>query len=193
MTDSLSSLQQSDEIVSAVSERREPPVQDPAVVALAAIAAYADAAPRPSLEQARVRPVRRGLQGRRRLGLAVGVALAFSSSGIAAAVTGDPLAPVTFVVKHLYDLGRGHAVDEDDEDLGSRVVRPQEPEVFPTAFMLPADDTQHELHVPRGASLSAPVGDGVVAGEPALAGATSPEAHGPYSQPPQTPPTEVSP
>ncbi len=121
MTDSFSAVQRSDELIGPLSERRDSPLLDPAVEALLAIAAYADAAPRPRLEEVRGRPVRRALRGRRRLGLAIGVALAFSSSGIAAAVTGDPLAPVTFVVKQLSELGQHHGNEDNISHVGENL------------------------------------------------------------------------
>ena len=117
----------SDALISALSERREHGSSDAAVDSLAMLATYADAAERPAVELARVTTARRGLRGRRRLGVAMGVALACSSTGIAAAVTGDPLAPVTFVVKHLHELADRHAVD-DGWNLG-RTTRHTQPDI----------------------------------------------------------------
>ena len=117
----------SDALISALSERRDHGSSDAAIDSLAVLATYADAAERPAVELARVTTARRGLRGRRRLGVAMGVALACSSTGIAAAVTGDPLAPVTFVVKHLHELADRHAVD-DGWNLG-RTTRHTQPDI----------------------------------------------------------------
>ena len=127
MTEQAAALMKSDALISALSERREHGSSDAAVDSLAMLATYADAAERPAVELARVTTARRGLRGRRRLGVAMGVAFACSSTGIAAAVTGDPLAPVTFVVKHLHELADRHAVD-DGWNLG-RTTRHTQPDI----------------------------------------------------------------
>jgi len=59
----------SDALISALSERREHGSSDAAVDSLAMLATYADAAERPAVELARVTTARRGVRGRRRLGV----------------------------------------------------------------------------------------------------------------------------
>ena len=94
---------------------------DKAAAALIALVTYVDDVPpreQPLVLCRRGRGRGRGREsgvperwrGRRGLGLAVGAALALSSSGIAAAVTGDPFSPVPFITQHLLPF----ASDGDD-------------------------------------------------------------------------------
>ncbi|MBA2774833.1 MAG: hypothetical protein H0U36_12435, partial [Nocardioidaceae bacterium] len=152
MAESFDAVLATDELLCALAERRTPKTQgDPVIEALASLARYADAptisSSATALPAAAGRHIRRG---RRRLGLAIGVALACTSSGIAAAVTGDPLLPVTFIARHLVmfgdDLGVDHSSSQPDRQLASTLDRVDTAPHLADAG--PVDAVEHR-HPPR--------------------------------------------
>ncbi len=153
MTDDMAAIRASDELITALSQRREPPERDLAVDALAALAEYVDAAPRPRLERLPASVAHRRPRTHRRLGVAIGVALAVSSSGIAAAVTGDPLSPVNFVAKNLYDFAKRHT--GTDQQLGAGLGDRQ-------VASSPSQNGSHPLEQQSASELLSPVGDRLV-------------------------------
>lgn len=107
MSDTLLELSRTDDQLTAIAERRSPDdAADPVLGLLAAWAADIDAHP---VAEARPAPVVAGavptvLRHGRRVA-ALTLAITVSSSGIAAAVNGDPLAPLHFVVTNLGKIG----------------------------------------------------------------------------------------
>ena len=152
MAESFDAVLATDELISALAERRAPAAhEDPVVDALASLVEFVDSPVAPAPTAARpAGSGRRTLRGRRRVGLAIGVALACTSSGIAAAVTGDPLSPVTFVARHLvlfgHDLGIDRSSSPPDRQLASTrdhvQVAPHRAEPRPV-------DAAEQRHPPR--------------------------------------------
>lgn len=80
----------------------------------AALTAFVDEAPAPEIDHDLVAEVVAWRpRGRRRLGVAVAIVLVFSTSGVAASVTGDPLSPVSFFARHLSNLAHPEVVSSD--------------------------------------------------------------------------------
>ena len=109
---SLMELRETDAMLDQLADRRTPTgpaAHDPVLSLLATLADAVDAQPLPELPAARVtRAVapHRSSARARHLGVLLAVGLTLSTTGIAAAVTGDPLRPIKAVVKHLYEVGR---------------------------------------------------------------------------------------
>ena len=102
MTDRMSELRATDRLVSALAERRGIGADDRVAAALAALVEEIDARAIPVVD---LPTTPSAVPFMRRAAVATGAVavLAFSSSGIAAAVTGDPLLPVRYVVDVLHD------------------------------------------------------------------------------------------
>ena len=62
----------------------------------------------------------RGHSRSRHLAAVLAIGITLSSSGLAAAVTGDPLLPIKTVVKGVYDIGHRQSSQESDWILGGR-------------------------------------------------------------------------
>jgi hypothetical protein len=93
---------------------------DPVLGALAALAAAVDDAPMPEVTAPAAAPVgHRGPSRSRHLAAVLAIGITLSSSGIAAAVTGDPLLPIKTVVKNVYEIGH-HDTSKSDWILGGR-------------------------------------------------------------------------
>lgn len=99
-------LQRTDELLDRIADRRTPLNDDRVLDMLASLADAVDESPVPALPTPRVEAVRslhRTRTHSRRLAAGLAIGLGLSSSGIAAAVTGDPLLPVKAVAIHLYE------------------------------------------------------------------------------------------
>ncbi len=137
-TPSLMELQETDRLLDELAAGRIPlqAANDPVLGALAALATAVDDAPMPELAAPATTHVgSRGPSRSRHLAAVLAIGITLSSSGIAAAVTGDPLLPIKTVVKNVYEIGH-HDTSESDWILGgrdrphhSRDVRWQEPHV----------------------------------------------------------------
>lgn len=114
---SLLELRQTDELLDLIAERRtsvQLASHDAVAGLLVALAEAVDERPLPEISALRLdraaTPRRMRVRSRsRHFAAALAVGLTLASSGIAAAVTGDPLLPIETVVKHLSHLG--HAPD----------------------------------------------------------------------------------
>jgi hypothetical protein len=145
LTDPLTSVRESDDLLTALSNRRPPPDTDPVVQALGALTRFVDQTP-PALPPG-VRPdLPARSRVRARVAAAVVVGVLVSSSGVAAAVTGDPLRPVRYVVTHVGPTSPFDGAHESDWDLGSPVpadgvapVRPSPEHVAPDLPGAPPD------------------------------------------------------
>ena len=130
MTDDVRALRDTDSVVDRLAARRAADsaldVTDPVLLVLAALVDEVDRTPLPAYDPAfgpASRPARRGRQRRRRsLGAVVAVGFMVSSTGLAAAVTGDPLLPFTFVVRQMSDLAPAPPAVEPDWIFGHHVI-----------------------------------------------------------------------
>jgi hypothetical protein len=106
MTDAAHPVLASDDVISALAERRPVDDSDPLLRALQAWVERIDAVPlapwtRPVPACTKI--ASRGEMARRVAALTL--ALTLSSSGLATAVTGDPLSPLHFVAREFHQLG----------------------------------------------------------------------------------------
>ncbi len=120
MSDSLSELLETDAVLDLVASRADLTFDDAMLAGLSCLACAVDALPMPALVEDRVRPPRQS----RTCGwaLSASIALILASSGFAAAVADDPLAPVQYVKERMMTLtpppeARGWDLD------GTAVVR----------------------------------------------------------------------
>ena len=121
-TPSLMELQETDRLLDELAAGRIPlqAANDPVLGALAAMATAVDDAPMPELAAPTTTHVgSRGPSRSRHLAAVLAIGITLSSSGIAAAVTGDPLLPIKTVVKNVYEIGH-HDTSESDWILGGR-------------------------------------------------------------------------
>ena len=104
MSDFLSDVRATDTMLDLLATRQMTESEDAVLAGLACLACAVDQHPMPETLAPRARPVRPA----RKCGWALSVtaALTLASSGVAAAVTDDPLAPFHYVTNH---LTRGHA------------------------------------------------------------------------------------
>ncbi|MGH3501354.1 MAG: hypothetical protein ACRDQA_10770, partial [Nocardioidaceae bacterium] len=109
MTESFEAVRTTDAAISALAERRPVQDADPVLAGLAALSTSIDARPMPMLPArdlaAALAPPRH--QSRK---LAAGLTVSFllTSSGLAAAVTGDPFAPIHYVADQVMQVGQQH-------------------------------------------------------------------------------------
>jgi hypothetical protein len=104
MSDSLTDLLVTDAQLDMVAAREHDGVHDLVLAGLALLAAAVDHAPLPPVIK---KPSRPAMTNSRKGGwaLSVIVALMITSSGIAAAVSNDPLAPLHYVINHVWEIG----------------------------------------------------------------------------------------
>lgn len=114
MADDLFDVLASDRLCSALAAGAAAPADNPVATALAALVDDVRRPPLPALNY-RLSAPRAGWRRHARTAAVVLVGSLVSSSGIAAAVSGDPLAPVRYVVTHVVP-GAGH--DAEKEDIG---------------------------------------------------------------------------
>jgi hypothetical protein len=116
----LTDVHATDLSLSAISERRALLTDDPALQALASWAADIDARPVTiAVDPPEPNTLRRTSRHALRSAVAIAAALALSSGGIAAAVKGDPFAPIGYMVDRFGGLG-GQDRTPDDGLFGSR-------------------------------------------------------------------------
>ena len=121
-TPSLMELHETDRLLDELAAGRMPleASHDPVLGALAALAAAVDDAPMREVAAPATAPVgHRGPSRSRHLAAVLAIGITLSSSGIAAAVTGDPLLPIKTVVKNVYEIGH-HDTSKSDWILGGR-------------------------------------------------------------------------
>ena len=121
-TPSLMELQEADRLLDELAVGRIPlqAANDPVLGALTALAAAVDDVPMPEVAApATTHLAPRGPSRSRHLAAVLAIGITLSSSGIAAAVTGDPLLPIKTVVKNVYEIGH-HDTSESDWILGGR-------------------------------------------------------------------------
>ena len=104
MSDSLTDLLVTDAQLDMVAARELDDVHDLVLAGLALLAAAVDQTPLPPVIK---KPSRPAMTNSRKGGWAfsVIVALMITSSGIAAAVSNDPLAPLHYVINHVWEIG----------------------------------------------------------------------------------------
>ena len=127
MTDDVRALRDADAALDRLAARRPggPSLEatDCVLLALAALADEVDRTPLPAYDAVTGPSGRRRRRGRRRsLGAVVAVGFMVSSTGLAAAVTGDPLLPFTFVVRQVSDLRPDAPSVEPDWISGHHVI-----------------------------------------------------------------------
>jgi hypothetical protein len=115
-------LRETDRLLDELAAGRIPleVADDPVLGALAALAAAVDDAPMSEVAAPTTAAVgHRGPSRSRHLAAVLAIGITLSSSGIAAAVTGDPLLPIKTVVKNVYEIGH-HDTSKSDWILGGR-------------------------------------------------------------------------
>ena len=126
MTDrapSLMELHETDRLLDELAARRTPveATHDPVLALLASMASTLDDRPLPEISvPVNVSGGARGHSRSRHLAAVLAIGITLSSSGLAAAVTGDPLLPIKTVVKGVYDIGHRQSPQESDWILGGR-------------------------------------------------------------------------
>jgi hypothetical protein len=120
-TPSLLELRETDQLLDELGARRTPIAgDDPVVALLGAFAEVVDAEPMREVVVPPAPATRpRSMSRSRHLAAVLAVGITLSTSGIAAAVTGDPLLPIKTVVKNVYDIGNRQS-PESDWILGSK-------------------------------------------------------------------------
>ena len=121
-TPSLMQLHETDRVLDELAAGRIPreAANDPVLGALTALAAAVDDVPMPEVAApATTHLAPRGPSRSRHLAAVLAIGITLSSSGIAAAVTGDPLLPIKTVVKNVYEIGH-HDTSKSDWILGGR-------------------------------------------------------------------------
>ncbi len=104
MSDSLGDLLATDAAIDLIATREPSSPDDRVLAALSALAWAVDDEPLPALATTRSPvPMTRSRKGA--FALAASVALMLSTSGVAAAVCDDPLAPLRYVAAQVFDLG----------------------------------------------------------------------------------------